>query len=247
MCWRIVSRQLVATMSSAMATSATAQGPATISRAHRIFFRALTTIFRAFSRLYLRLSIEGRENLPTEGGYVVAPGAHRSIVDTAVIAVTSPNTMFRFMGAESYFATPGLGWFLRASGGFPVERSATDREAMRVAEDVLRSGEPLVIFPEATRYAGPEVQPLKDGAAFIAARAGVPLVPIGIGGAERSWPKGKKFLKPTRMAIIVGEPIYPADRAEGERVKRSEVRRLTAELQGSIQALFDRAQTEAGV
>ncbi len=218
------------------------ESPAEISWLHRVFFRALTTIFRGFSRLYLRLSIEGREHLPREGGYVVAPGAHRSIVDTAVIAVTPANTMFRFMGAESYFATPGLGWFLRATGGFPVERSATDREAMRLAEDVLRSGEPLVIFPEATRYSGPDVQPLKDGAAFIAARAGVPLVPIGIGGAERCWPKGKRLLKPTRMAIIVGEPIYPAARADGERVKRSEIKRLTAELQAALQELFDRAQ-----
>ena len=221
--------------------------PATISRLHRIFFRALTTFFRVFSRLYLRLTIQGRENLPSTGGYVVAPGAHRSIVDTAVVAVTPSNTMFRFMGAENYFNTPGLGWFLRATGGFPVERSTTDREAMRLAEDVLRAGEPLVIFPEATRSSGPDVQPLKDGAAFIAARAGVPLVPIGIGGAERSWPKGKKILKPTRMAVIVGEPIYPTERPDGERVKRSEIKRLTAELQTSLQTLFDQAQERAGV
>jgi 1-acyl-sn-glycerol-3-phosphate acyltransferase len=211
-----------------------------------VLFRILTTFFRGLSRLFLRLAIEGRENLPVTGGYVVAPGAHRSIIDTAVVAVTAPRTMFRFMGAESYFATPGLGWFLRAMGGFPVERSSTDREALRLAEDVLRSGEPLVIFPESTRFSGPHVQPLKDGAAFIAARAGVPLVPIGIGGGERSWPKGQKLPRPTRMAIIVGKPIYPATRAEGQRVKRSEIRRLTGELQANIQELFDRAQRQAG-
>ncbi len=220
--------------------------PAAITRANRIFFKVAQSVFRGFSLLYLRLSIEGRENLPTDTGFVVAPGAHRSIVDTAVVAVSSKK-MLRFMGAESYFKTPGLGWFLRSVGGFPVERGTTDRESMRIAEDVLRSGEALVIFPEATRYSGPEVQPLKDGAAFIAARAGVPLVPIGIGGAERSWPKGQKILRPTRMAIIIGEPIHPAERAEGERVKRSEVRRLTGELQATLQKLFDRAQVRAGV
>ncbi len=155
--------------------------------------------------------------------------------------------MFRFMGAESYFATPGLGWFLRSTGGFPVERSSTDREAMRLAEDVLRSGEPLVVFPESTRHSGPEVQPLKDGAAFIAARAGVPLVPVGIGGGERSWPKGQKLPRPTRMSIVVGTPICPTQRETGERVKRSEVRRLSAELQRSIQELFDTAQQRVGL
>ncbi len=214
---------------------------AATTRGQRLFFRAAQLIFRAFSLLYLRLRISGRENLPTSGGYVVAPGAHRSIVDTAVVAVASKK-MLRFMGAENYFKTPVLGWFLRACGGFPVERASTDRESMRIAEDVLRSGEALVIFPEATRYSGPEVQPLKDGAAFIAARAAVPLVPIGIGGAERSWPRGAKFLKPTKMAIIIGEPLYPRIPADGGRVKRSEVKRLTAELQSALQSLFDRAQ-----
>ncbi len=217
--------------------------PAEISWFQRILFRILTTILRGLSRVFLRLRIEGRENLPTTGGYVVAPGAHRSIIDTAVVAVTPPKTMLRFMGAESYFDTPGLGWFLRAMGGFPVVRSSTDREATRLAEHVLRSGEPLVIFPESTRFSGGDVQPLKDGAAFIAARAGVPLVPIGIGGGERCWPKGQKLPRPKRMSIIVGEPIYPAERAEGERVKRSEVRRLTGELQVGIQELFDQAQS----
>ncbi|MFW2381540.1 MAG: lysophospholipid acyltransferase family protein [Acidimicrobiales bacterium] len=227
--------------------TATDASAASINRGHRVLFRILTTLFRGLSRLFLRLSIEGRENLPRRGGYVVAPGAHRSIIDTAVIAVTPQDTMFRFMGAESYFETPGLGLFLRALGGFPVVRSSTDREAMRLAEDVLRSGEPLVIFPESTRFSGPEVQPLKDGAAFIAARAGVPLVPIGIGGGERAWPKGQKLPRPKRMSIIVGEPIYPTQRAPGERVKRTEVRRLTADLQASLQVLFDRAQGRIGL
>ncbi len=217
------------------------RSPAYTTAGNRIFFKVAQLVFRAFSLVYLRLSITGRENFPSSGGFVVAPGAHRSIVDTAVVAVASKR-MLRFMGAESYFETPALGWFLRSCGGFPVERGSTDRDAMRVAEEVLRSGEPLVIFPEATRFSGPEVQPLKDGAAFIAARAGVPVVPVGIGGGERSWPKGAKFLKPTKMAIIVGQPIYPERPADGGRVKRSEVKRITAHLHATLQTLFNEAQ-----
>ncbi|NNF55404.1 MAG: 1-acyl-sn-glycerol-3-phosphate acyltransferase [Acidimicrobiales bacterium] len=220
------------------------RSPAYTSAANRAFFKVAKSVFRAFSFIYLRLSITGRQNFPSHGGFVVAPGAHRSIVDTAVVAVSSKR-MLRFMGAESYFETPVLGWFLRSCGGFPVERGSTDRDAMRVAEEVLRSGEPLVIFPEATRYSGPEVQPLKDGAAFLAARAGVPIVPIGIGGGERSWPKGAKFLKPTRMAIIVGKPIYAERPADGSRVRRSEVKRVTAQLHASLQSLFNEAQASA--
>jgi 1-acyl-sn-glycerol-3-phosphate acyltransferase len=223
-----------------------AGSPAAISRASRWFFRFGWYVTRCFFAPYSRLRIRGSENFPSSGGFVVAPGAHRSIVDTALVAVSS-RRMLRFMGAESYFRIPVLGWFLRAAGGFPVERGATDREALRIAEAVLRSGEPLVVFPEATRYSGPTVQPLKDGAAFLAARAGVPLVPIGIGGAERAWPKGARFLKPTRMALVVGSPILPAKRGDGERVRRSEIQRLTTELRLTLQSLFEQAQIDCGI
>lgn len=213
---------------------------AAVTAGQRRLFKVGQLIVRAITLVMFGLRILGRDRLPAGGGYVVAPGAHRSIVDTPVTAVVS-SRMFRFMGAESYFRIPVLGWFLRAAGGFPVERGTTDREALRLAESVLASGDPLVVFPEATRHSGPEIQPLKDGAAFLAARAGVPIVPIGIGGGEKVWPKGQRLPRPGRMTVIVGQPIHPATRGPGERVKRSEVRRLTDELHSALQELFDEA------
>ena len=61
---------------------------------------------------------------------------------------------------------------------------------------MLERGEPLVLFPEGERKCGPIVQPLFDGAAYIAVKAGVPIVPVGIGGSERAMPKGAKFIYP---------------------------------------------------
>lgn len=213
---------------------------ASVTTGQRILFKVGQLVVRAITVAMFGLRIVGRDRLPVSGGYVVAPGAHRSIIDTPVTAIVS-RRMFRFMGAESYFDIPVLGWFLRAAGGFPVERGTTDREALRLAEAVLASGDPLVVFPEATRHSGPEVQPLKDGAAFLAARARVPIVPIGIGGGEKVWPKGQRLPRPGRMRVIVGSPIHPVPRAPGERVKRSEVRRLTTELHAALQQLFDEA------
>lgn len=212
----------------------------------RGFYRLLRIVVTGFFRVWLRLEVHGRENVPTTGGFVLAPGAHRSILDTPVVAIATPR-MLRYMGAEKYFDAPGLGWFLRSVGGFPVERDVTDREAVRLSEDILRQGDPLVIFPESTRFEGPIVQPLKEGAAFLACRAGVPLVPIGIGGAERALPKGSKFLRPTRTTLVIGEPIWPPSREDGERVKRSQVRAMSAELHETLQSLFDEAQIRAGL
>lgn len=217
-----------------------------MSRGARLFYRGFRVFALGLFRFWTRLRIEGIDNIPASGGFILAPGGHRSLIDTPAAAVASPR-LLRFMGAEKYFAAPGVGWALRAVGGFPVERAATDRASLRVAEELLRRGEPLVVFPEATRFEGPVVQPLKEGAAFLAARAGVPVVPVGFGGAERAWPKGKKLIRPRKMVILIGEPIAPPQNPDGGRVKRSALKATTAQLHTQLQQLFDDAQAQAGV
>lgn len=198
------------------------------------------------AKLLVRVEVSGLQNVPETGGFILAPGGHRSILDTPMATLASPRVL-RFMGAETYFNIPVLGSFLRIMGGFPVERAVTDRLALRLSEEVLRNGEPLVVFPEGTRQEGPIVQPLKEGAAFLACRAEVPIIPVGLGGTERAMPKGARYIKPSKVTIIVGEPIYPPSRADGERVKRSAVRSVSEELREQLQDLFDRAQITAGV
>ncbi|MEZ5229316.1 MAG: lysophospholipid acyltransferase family protein [Acidimicrobiales bacterium] len=98
-----------------------------------------------------------------------------------------------------------------------------DREALRLSELILAAGDPLVIFLESTRYQGPVVALIKEGAAFLACRAGVPIVPVGIGGAERS-PDRRQDHPPRKCTIVIGKPIMPPERVAGERVKRSTVK-----------------------
>ncbi|MEM7326488.1 MAG: lysophospholipid acyltransferase family protein [Actinomycetota bacterium] len=212
----------------------------------RLAYLTIRTLLLGLAKVLVRVSVTGQERVPESGGFILAPGGHRSILDTPLAALASPRVL-RYMGAETYFNIPGLGVFLRAMGGFPVERAMTDRLALRLSEEVLRNGEPLVVFPEGTRQEGPVVQPLKEGAAFLACRAGVPIVPVGLGGTERAMPKGAKYIKPTKVTIIVGEPIHPPQRADGERVKRSAIRSVSDELHQRLQDLFDQAQIRAGV
>lgn len=212
--------------------------------AARVTYQLLRGALRLICKLWFRYEVVGRQHLPACGGYVLAPGAHRSIIDTPIIALTGPRVL-RYMGAENYFKIPGFGWFLRVMGGFPVERAATDRSALRLAEWILRNGEPLAVFPESTRGSGPILGELKEGAAFLACRTGVPIVPVGVGGGERALPKGRKVARPRRLTLVIGEPIMPPEK-EG-RVKRADIRKLTAELRDRLQALFDEAQIRAGV
>jgi len=197
-----------------------------------------------FAKGYWRLTIDGADNLPTSGAYVVAP-VHRSNIDTPLVGCITTRRL-RFMGKDSLWKHRASARFLSALGGFPVHRGSADRDALRRSIDVIAEGEPLVLFPEGTRQSGPLVQDLFEGAAYVATRTGVPVVPVGIGGSERAMPKGAKGLRPVRIAIVVGRPIYPEPISEGRRGSRRAVKELTERLHEQLQVLFDAAQVKAG-
>jgi cytidylate kinase len=196
-----------------------------------------------FARVYWRLSIDGTANLPPAGAYVVAP-VHRSNIDTPLIGCITRRRL-RFLGKDSLWKNRASARFLSALGGFPVHRGTVDRDALRRCIEVVEAGEPLVLFAEGTRQSGPLVHELFEGAAYVALRTGVPIIPVGIGGSERAMPKGSKMLWPVRIAIVVGEPIEPPA-AERLRGSRRAARELTAQLHKELQAMFDAAQVRAG-
>lgn len=208
------------------------------------FYRVVRGIVAAFCRLFWRLTVEGAEHVPADGAFVVAP-VHRSNIDTLVVAAVSKRRL-RFMGKHSLWKIGPVGKVLSALGGFPVHRGTADREALRRCIEVVQAGEPLVIFPEGTRQSGPHVQPLFEGAAYVATRTGVPIVPVGIGGSEAAMPKGSKLLRPVKVHIVVGEPLQPAPAGPSGRAPRSAVHDLTERLAARLQELFDRARARSG-
>ena len=213
--------------------------------ASRAAYRVTRTIVVVVTRLFTRMRIEGREHVPSTGPFVLAP-VHRSYVDTPIAACVTPRRL-RFMGKDTLWRNRFSGWALSALGGFPVTRGTADRQALQRCIAVLESGEPLVLFPEGERKSGPVVQPLFDGAVYVAVKAGVPIVPVGIGGSEGVMPKGKKLLYPKKVHVIVGAPIPPPVAPEGGRLPRSAMRDHSATLHAELQRLFDAAQTRAGI
>lgn len=206
--------------------------------------KLLYTICRSavcwFTRAYTRMSITGRENLPPNGAYVLAP-VHRSYVDTPITACLSRRRI-RYMGKDSMWKYPAFGKFISALGAFPVSRGTVDREAMQRCIAVLGAGEPLVMFPEGERKDGPIVQPLFDGAAFIAAKAGVPVIPVGIGGSDRVMPRGAKFVFPRKVRVVIGAPLR-AEVGPNGKASRTAVQAVTAELHTELQRLYDEVRT----
>jgi 1-acyl-sn-glycerol-3-phosphate acyltransferase len=212
----------------------------TTPRWELLAYAVVQAIVTAFCRLFWRTRIEGTEHLPPTGPYVLAP-VHRSNIDTLVVAGVTKRRL-RYMGKSSLWKVKPAGRLFSALGAFPVNRGTVDRDALRRCIEVVEGGEPLVIFPEGTRQSGPVVQPLFEGAAYVAARTGVPIVPVGIGGSEGAMPKGSKMIRPVRVHVVVGEPIHPPPPGANGRAPRSAVHALTEQLAARLQELFDAAQ-----
>ncbi|RMH67647.1 MAG: 1-acyl-sn-glycerol-3-phosphate acyltransferase [Actinomyces sp.] len=227
----------------------TTSGPVDPSRhrhgwAGRVAYHLFWLLVAALVRLVTRLKVVGRERLP-DGPFILSP-VHRSFIDTPVVGVMTARRL-RFMGKESLWDNPFLGRFLSIMGGFPVHRGTADREALRAAVDVLALGEPLVMFPEGTRREGPRLrrEDLHEGPAFVAARAQVPIVPVGLGGTPSVLPKGKKIPRPHKVVAVIGDPIPPPPKVDG-RVPRRVVREHTDRLYRELADLYVEARVLAG-
>ena len=202
-------------------------------------YNLVRTLVVGFCKLFWRVEVEGRENVPTEGAFILSP-VHRSNIDTPLAACVTRKRLC-FMGKQEMWKVKPIGKLFDALGSFPVNRGAADRDALRKCIELLQAGESLVLFPEGTRKEGPVVQELFDGAAYIAAKTGVPIVPVGIGGSERAMPRGSKLIRPVKVRMVVGPPLR-AERSDEGRVPRKAVHELTERLQAELQRVYDEAQ-----
>ncbi len=206
-------------------------------------YRVVRFVAHAVNRIYWRVEVEGADKVPATGPVVLAP-VHRSFMDFFVVSEVSRRKIF-FMTKEEMWRSRLLGSFLDAVGAFPVHREGADRLAVDRAQDVLERGDALILFPEGTRRSGPVVEELHEGAAFLAARTGAPVVPIGIGGTAAAMPKGSRFVRPVKVHLVVGDPLPAPERSARGRVPRAQVHALTEELRVALQAVYDRAEARA--
>ncbi len=209
----------------------------------RIFYRIVRGLVVALCRVWLGLTVHGSDRVPSRGAFIVAP-THRSAMDIP-IATAASRRRLRFMGKDSLWRRRPIGMILSALGGFPVTRGSADLEALKRCVAVLSTGDPLVLFPEGTRQFGPTVHPLFDGAAFVAYKAGVPIVPAAIAGSEHAMAKGRRSIRRGRCALVIGDPIALPP-ISGPRASREDIAILTGILRDRMQLLLDEANAIVG-
>jgi 1-acyl-sn-glycerol-3-phosphate acyltransferase len=200
--------------------------------------RAMGVLLLPAMKSLYRLQAGGVENLPAEGGYVLASN-HLSNFDPWVLAYPLwPRRRLRSMAKAELF-NPLLAPLLRASGAFPVRRGGSDRDAYRTAIEIVRSGEVLLVFPEGARrskgrWKGKRrrQQQVQSGAARIALSAGGPLVPAALVGTDRLTRLGPlrvSFGSPIATSGLEGRPRHEAAAALTERLMTA-IRELEADL-----------------
>jgi len=207
-------------------------------------YRLERMIFVTALWAWFRPKVTGREHVPETGPVILAP-VHRSFADFSFAAFCTHRKLF-FMTKDELWRHEALGRLLLSVGAFPVHRESADREALQRAEEVLRRGQVLVLFPEGTRREGPVVQDLMEGATFLSARTGAPIVPIGIGASDLAMPKGSHIPKPLTIEVVIGPAIPPPPRTGAGRVARSAVHAATEALVPRLQAVYDEARARTG-
>lgn len=168
-------------------------------------YTVLRRLVRCLFPLLVRIQVTGQENFPPSGPYILATN-HLSAFDSPLLMMVCPHTV-RAFAASKHRRNPFYFVVLSAAGSIWVRRGEIDREALRGAFEVLKRGEVLGIAPEGTRarkvYA---LQPGKTGAAYIATRADVPIVPVGLTGTEKIK-KNLPRLRRTDVTVTIGEPF----------------------------------------
>jgi 1-acyl-sn-glycerol-3-phosphate acyltransferase len=153
------------------------------------------------------LRIEGRENVPRSGGVLVLPN-HISDADPPTVVYACPRGSY-VMAKEELFQMKVVGPVIRWMRGFPVKRYTADRAALRTAENHLKAGRVVIIFPEGQIAEDAVLQPILPGSLLVAQRAGVPIVPTIIIGTDKLVPYAKQTPRPMGQQAVVrfGKPI----------------------------------------
>jgi 1-acyl-sn-glycerol-3-phosphate acyltransferase len=184
----------------------------------------------------------GLEHVPASGGFLVVAN-HCSNLDPPGLGWAVGHRTGRvvhFMAKEEMRRWPFIGWLARQSGVFFVRRGEGDRGAQRMALDLLASGSSMGIFPEGTRSRDGRMGEARAGAAFMAIRTGVPIVPVGIAGTYAIFPGRSRWPHRTPVTIRVGRPFRLAVQADG--LDRAALKSGTEQIMRAIAALLPEAQ-----
>ena len=167
-------------------------------------------------------------------GLLVASN-HQSYLDPVAVGISIGEPL-HYLARRSLFAVPGFGALIRALNTHPISRGEVDSSALKTVMRLLRSGEKVLVFPEGTRSRDGALGRFKPGAASIAIRCGVPLLPVCVEGAYRAWPRTSRLPRFARVGVAYGKLLQTggANAEELTQRLRAEIERIQAFLRRAL-------------
>ncbi|MCG9133111.1 1-acyl-sn-glycerol-3-phosphate acyltransferase [Candidatus Poribacteria bacterium] len=208
----------------------------------RAFYRWGHRLTNIFCKTMGRLEVQGIRHIPREGGVLLVSN-HVSFLDPVIVG-SAANREIHFMARSTAFDIPGLGKLISLYNAYPVNRGAPDLGALRKTIGLLKAGNVVLMFPEGTRSVDGTLGKARDGACFIADRAGVPTIPVFHSGAEQMLPRSSSRLRRTKLSVSFGEPV---ELITGEfETKRERYQQMGNQIMEAIADLRDGALSESG-
>jgi 1-acyl-sn-glycerol-3-phosphate acyltransferase len=193
-----------------------------------ILWRLIRVVVRVIVAIMLDVHTVGHQNVPETGPLIIASN-HLSWTDVPLIPAFLKRRVV-YMAKEETFMSKG-GWFVRFLGAFPVKRGEADRQSLRTAEQQLKAGRILSIFPEGTRSKLHTLGQAHAGLGMIALRSGAPVLPVAIYGSEKSFTQFRP-----RITIIFGEPMILTPK--GKKVTREDIDQSTEQVMLRISSML---------
>ncbi len=238
---KTASKQLFAGWSAVLREDPTDPAALAITKSRPITDRGIflfTRLIRLAWRIRSRIDVEGVENIPRQGGYLLCSN-HQSFIDPLILLAVLPLPLISRMFAVGTSEIFGTGFMLRVARlmrTVVVDPDANLVPAMRAGAFGLRQGLGLVLYPEGERSIDGTPKTFKKGAAILSIHLQVPIIPIAIEGIYDAWPRGKSFQRFAPIKIKIGEPMMPPPEAEASEESYA---KFTAELKARVVEMWE--------
>lgn len=169
-------------------------------------YRLIQLFFRMLFKVLAKIKVTGLEHFPREGAFILAIN-HLALIDPVVLLAVVPSRKITVLVAKKWESNVFIRWLVQTMNGIFIHRGEVDRHALQAALKVLKAGGIIGLAPEGTRSKTGGLQRAKPGVAYLATKANVPVLPIGISG-QKGLLKSLLHLRRLRVHINIGELIY---------------------------------------